>query len=129
MKHRGEYKFKCSICSKGFYQKAHFQGHLNSHRNVCPNWCPKCGKQFLYSQDIGKTLINVEFLRRTLNVKLVAAREQSSLQHNFLWITRKDTTKWVMAMYVINAHFKHFMCKHMRCTWILINNYEMFFVV
>ena len=56
MKHRGEYKFKCSICSKGFYEKAHFQGHLNSHGNLHPNWCPKCGKQFLYSQDIGKHL-------------------------------------------------------------------------
>ena len=27
-----------------FFQKAHFQGHLNSHGNVRPNWCPKSGK-------------------------------------------------------------------------------------
>ena len=47
MKHEGKFKFECTICKKGFYQKAHFTGHLNSYSDSRPHWCPKCGKQFL----------------------------------------------------------------------------------
>ena len=56
MKHEGKFKFECTICKKGFYQKAHFTGHLNSYSDSRPHWCPKCGKQFLYQQDVGKHL-------------------------------------------------------------------------
>ena len=56
MQHKGEYKFSCSICDKGFYQKQHYTGHLNSYIDERPNWCPKCGKQFLYSHDVYKHL-------------------------------------------------------------------------
>ena len=56
MKHEGKFKFECTICKKGFYQKAHFTGHLNSHLDSQPHWVSKCGKQFLYQQDVGKHL-------------------------------------------------------------------------
>ena len=29
---------------------------LNSHSDSRPHWCPNCGKQFLYQQDVGKHL-------------------------------------------------------------------------
>ena len=49
-------QIQVSSMPNGIFQKHHFEGHLNSHGDQCPNWCPKCGKQFIYSHDIYKHL-------------------------------------------------------------------------
>ena len=45
-------KYKCFICSKSFYEKAHFTGHLNAHNNSEPYECSKCRKSFSYKSNL-----------------------------------------------------------------------------
>ena len=45
-------KYKCTICSKSFYDKQHFTGHVNTHHNVMPYDCSKCKKSFSYKSNL-----------------------------------------------------------------------------
>ena len=39
---KGAYKCKCDVCSQGFMNKGHYEGHMNRHRNYKPHICSTC---------------------------------------------------------------------------------------
>ena len=47
-------KFSCPKCGKTFKEKYHFFGHMNSHLNVRPYTCKRCGKGFSYSNNLSR---------------------------------------------------------------------------
>lgn len=51
--HVGEYKFRCSICHKGFFDKTHLRAHTDSsHSKVRRHACPCCKKSFFWKHHL-----------------------------------------------------------------------------
>lgn len=40
--------FVCTLCTKGFSEKHHYEGHMNVHYDVKPYICPYCSKSHAY---------------------------------------------------------------------------------
>lgn len=52
VKHEGVCRFTCPRCNQKFNDKAHFQGHMNSHMESKPFACQNCGKKFNYKNNM-----------------------------------------------------------------------------
>lgn len=50
--HEGNWKYLCPDCGQGFYQKHHFEGHVNKHKGIKAYGCKTCGKKFFYQSDV-----------------------------------------------------------------------------
>ena len=45
-------KYQCEICPKQFYDKALYEGHMNSHFGCRTLGCKKCEKTFVYKTNL-----------------------------------------------------------------------------
>jgi KRAB domain-containing zinc finger protein len=51
-KHDHVFKYKCTVCTKGYNVKANYKGHLASHDAVLVEICRKCGAKFRYQRSL-----------------------------------------------------------------------------
>ncbi len=51
--HVGAYKFRCSVCHKGFFDRTHLTAHMDStHSKVRRYECEHCGKSFFWKHHL-----------------------------------------------------------------------------
>ena len=50
--HRHLRRYQCMICERSFYDKAHYQGHLNMHMGNRGFACKFCPKAFIYKSNL-----------------------------------------------------------------------------
>ena len=50
--HSDKKKFSCMLCNRDFYDKAHYQGHINKHIDNRPYPCRMCSKSFIYKPNL-----------------------------------------------------------------------------
>ena len=50
--HEGNFKFNCTVCSKGFNQKRDYMGHLSSHDKILKKKCDFCKLTFQYASTL-----------------------------------------------------------------------------
>ena len=50
--HQNKFRYQCNVCGRMFFDKGHYDGHINTHTNTKPFECKTCGKSYTFESSL-----------------------------------------------------------------------------